>query len=574
MCQPQPRHDKPTYVPFFLAKLSVSAWPESRARKTENTGTADRDLFHLAWLIEGAREGDLRACSIEKKGGSNVTLRRLINLSPAPPRLREPLLSAVVRPPVPRRILFLVEFATCNPPTREHDKSERCGPTPDHPLPTFLPTFPSSSHEAVALQRALSARPYFGVVTTAQEAHAVLEASKLGLLPRCTRRLTDDERLRFVQPGAVFVWEEEEAGIRRWTDHIKWSPSRVTGAFLTYTEVPSRGDESLIKQSFSSVDSTGTKMHLIAYTSKSSFINGTLPTASRDPLIQRMLAQRSSGGRDPRESRGAPSLSRPPQPPMHAPATAHDPVWQQHMYTHPSHPPTAGFPRPPPAPTLPPFSSHASFDFHRSNSVSLERRRGRPRSSSAADQDRPQTSASEPRPSSSYDSHTSRSTSTSSVSFPSFPPHRPILPQSRPLSESSAASRPPLLPLVDSPKPGSIAYDASPASPSRYPPFFDSSEQKRSPTFSPPSTAPSTASTIPASSSFGPFSRHLPPLDDLPRPPTSVSECGESPPRYLMMQGTFLDDDERSGSRPGFSQRQTVRGSEDERQLRLLGRPL
>ena len=30
-------------------------------------------------------------------------------------------------------------------------------------------------------------------------------------------------RLRFVRAGAVFVWEEEEAGIRRWTDHIKWS---------------------------------------------------------------------------------------------------------------------------------------------------------------------------------------------------------------------------------------------------------------------------------------------------------------------------------------------------------------
>lgn len=30
-------------------------------------------------------------------------------------------------------------------------------------------------------------------------------------------------RIRLVRPGAVFVWEEEEAGIRRWTDHIKWS---------------------------------------------------------------------------------------------------------------------------------------------------------------------------------------------------------------------------------------------------------------------------------------------------------------------------------------------------------------
>ncbi|GJN90571.1 hypothetical protein Rhopal_003583-T1 [Rhodotorula paludigena] len=113
-----------------------------------------------------------------------------------------------------------------------------------------------------------SGHSYFGIVGSAQEAQAILEACKLGILPRVTRRLTDEERLRFVRAGAVFVWEEEEAGIRRWTDHIKWSPSRVSGAFLTYTEVPAKEDDTLIKQSFSSVDASGTKMHLIAYTSK------------------------------------------------------------------------------------------------------------------------------------------------------------------------------------------------------------------------------------------------------------------------------------------------------------------
>ncbi|KAG0658995.1 hypothetical protein C6P46_005380 [Rhodotorula mucilaginosa] len=141
---------------------------------------------------------------------------------------------------------------------------------------------------------------YFGVVSSAQEAHAILEASKLGLLPRVTRRLTDEERTRFVRAGAVFVWEEEEAGIRRWTDHIKWSPSRVSGAFLTYTEVPNRGEDSLIKQSFSAADANGSKMHLIAYTSKAAFAEGSLPFASRDPLVQHMLAQRTRTGHDPR----------------------------------------------------------------------------------------------------------------------------------------------------------------------------------------------------------------------------------------------------------------------------------
>lgn len=42
-------------------------------------------------------------------------------------------------------------------------------------------------------------------------------------------------------------------------------------------------------------------MHLIAYTSKSAFTSGVLPLASRDPLVQHMLAQRTRTGHDPRD---------------------------------------------------------------------------------------------------------------------------------------------------------------------------------------------------------------------------------------------------------------------------------
>lgn len=41
-------------------------------------------------------------------------------------------------------------------------------------------------------------------------------------------------------------------------------------------------------------------MHLIAYTSKAAFAEGSLPLASRDPLVQHMLAQRPRAGQDPR----------------------------------------------------------------------------------------------------------------------------------------------------------------------------------------------------------------------------------------------------------------------------------
>ncbi|GAA5935534.1 hypothetical protein JCM10213_004051 [Rhodosporidiobolus nylandii] len=407
-----------------------------------------------------------------------------------------------------------------------------------------------------------SGHSYFGVVSSAQEAHAILEASKLGLLPRITRRLTDDERLRFVQPGAVFVWEEEEAGIRRWTDHIKWSPSRVSGAFLTYTEVPSRGEGSLIKQSFSTVDSNGTKMHLIAYTSKASFHSNTLPTASRDPLIQRMLSQRASG-RDPREQPDGPTA---PAPPPRLPPEPSRPLYTPNAPRY-----LAGGPGLPtyyaPPSALPP---HARQQLHRSQSSSLDRAvHGRTRSLSGADRERPDTAVSEPRPSSSYDSHP-YGAAVASHSLPALTQQPP----SHCTAEVSSAIPPP---LAGSPRP--FPYDPlTGASSSRFPPF-ELPPPLYSSAFSAQSSSPFTAPSAPTASPFGPFARHLPPLEGLPPPANHAG--GESPPRFLAMQGTFLDDDdeeEQAGrtesQRQSSVPRQVQRGSEDERQLRLLGRTL
>jgi len=57
-----------------------------------------------------------------------------------------------------------------------------------------------------------------------------------------TRRLDTEER-RSISSGCVFVWEERgpnaEAtglGIERWTDGIRWGPSRVRDEFLFYHE--------------------------------------------------------------------------------------------------------------------------------------------------------------------------------------------------------------------------------------------------------------------------------------------------------------------------------------------------
>ncbi|KAK8844122.1 hypothetical protein IAR55_006916 [Kwoniella newhampshirensis] len=124
----------------------------------------------------------------------------------------------------------------------------------------------------------------------------ILEAVRLGIVPRVTRRLTGHERA-MIRPGTVWVWEEEETNMRRWTDGRRWGASRVGGGgFLVYTESseslsppPSRPDspyhphysspsssrrpESLIKQTYSTtmthpVTGKVKKFHVVAYSSK------------------------------------------------------------------------------------------------------------------------------------------------------------------------------------------------------------------------------------------------------------------------------------------------------------------
>ncbi|CAK5265384.1 unnamed protein product [Mycena citricolor] len=80
-------------------------------------------------------------------------------------------------------------------------------------------------------------------VRTTADAHVIFHAVTLGILPIITRRLDTDER-RAITSGCVFVWEERGTGnaepmglgIERWTDSIRWGPSRVREEFLFYHE--------------------------------------------------------------------------------------------------------------------------------------------------------------------------------------------------------------------------------------------------------------------------------------------------------------------------------------------------
>lgn len=115
---------------------------------------------------------------------------------------------------------------------------------------------------------------------------------------RIKRRLLESERADLIRPGSIFVWDEEEAGMRRWTDGRCWSASRVSGCFLTYRELQVRKrttndglgprsnqykTDGLIKQSFSMTTTSGRKLHIVSYYTKRDARQGRLRRVSEDP---------------------------------------------------------------------------------------------------------------------------------------------------------------------------------------------------------------------------------------------------------------------------------------------------
>ena len=77
--------------------------------------------------------------------------------------------------------------------------------------------------------------PWSGWIETTGDALLILEAARRGLIPRVTRRLVDSER-KMITSGSVFVFDEVESGIKRWSDDFLWSPRRILGNFFLYRE--------------------------------------------------------------------------------------------------------------------------------------------------------------------------------------------------------------------------------------------------------------------------------------------------------------------------------------------------
>uniref|UniRef100_A0A8H7NJD9 cAMP-independent regulatory protein pac2 n=1 Tax=Bionectria ochroleuca TaxID=29856 RepID=A0A8H7NJD9_BIOOC len=217
---------------------------------------------------------------------------------------------------------------------------------------------------------------YFGYVRTPADAIKLFEACRLGLLPRVQRRLSEKER-QSIRSGSVFVWDEREAGMRRWTDGKSWSASRVSGSFLTYREMEGkrggggfnsirrgsnktpesgRGSDDdrddgepegyrykadgLMKQSFSITTSNGQHLHLISYYSRPQHGQADLPQPTNDPALRSIVPMK---GMYPESSMGeasqTPALTRAPmqQPPYMVPTP-------QHHAPHQAYPPQYGQP--------------------------------------------------------------------------------------------------------------------------------------------------------------------------------------------------------------------------------------
>ncbi|ORZ10946.1 Gti1/Pac2 family-domain-containing protein [Lobosporangium transversale] len=156
---------------------------------------------------------------------------------------------------------------------------------------------------------------FHGYVETTQDTLLIFEACRRGLLPRICRRLQEKER-RIVQSGTVFVFDERESGIKRWTDGLIWSPSRILGNFLegyppserasrsSPSDIESAVEKSkeralvgsltnsyhfkkngLIKKTMSIVVN-GVPQHMISYYSREDVLGGRLRTPSSVPELQ------------------------------------------------------------------------------------------------------------------------------------------------------------------------------------------------------------------------------------------------------------------------------------------------
>lgn len=78
---------------------------------------------------------------------------------------------------------------------------------------------------------------FHGYILSNEDALYVVEAALANKFPLVYRRPLDSERPHLIRLGNVFVFIEESSDIKRWTDGISWSASRILGRFLIYRKL-------------------------------------------------------------------------------------------------------------------------------------------------------------------------------------------------------------------------------------------------------------------------------------------------------------------------------------------------
>jgi Gti1/Pac2 family transcription factor len=78
---------------------------------------------------------------------------------------------------------------------------------------------------------------YYGHVNSTADAILLFESCLGGSRSHVPRRPHDRERAQLIRSGYVYIYEEHSSGIKRWTDGITWSPSRIMNNFLVYREL-------------------------------------------------------------------------------------------------------------------------------------------------------------------------------------------------------------------------------------------------------------------------------------------------------------------------------------------------
>lgn len=78
---------------------------------------------------------------------------------------------------------------------------------------------------------------FHGFVQNSMDGLVLFEACLSGKLHHVPRRPHDRERNQLIKSGSIFIYEENASGIKRWTDGVAWSPSRILGNFLIYREL-------------------------------------------------------------------------------------------------------------------------------------------------------------------------------------------------------------------------------------------------------------------------------------------------------------------------------------------------